>query len=212
MRSFTLSALATLAFGIFCSAAPTPGGLPSVAVAARDTPAPVEADQTLVAVLTTASSSLNPLVEQVANLHTVGAVGDAVEDLVLPILQNALGIVQCAVAGVQKLQGLPIEEVLYDVELSVVLDVAGIVNIVYPVVQLVVTILANVLTLVDGRVLPLVVAILASLVELLTGVLGLVGDFAAQVIILLAQEIQGLIPAILTLGGTNLLALLQISQ
>lgn len=45
MRFFALSALASIAFGVFCSAAPTPSGLPVVNVpsseiAARDVPAP----------------------------------------------------------------------------------------------------------------------------------------------------------------------------
>ena len=69
MRSFTLSALASLAFGIFCSAAPTPSGLPaiglpSVPAVARDSPAPAEAGPTLQSVFATASASLGPLADK----------------------------------------------------------------------------------------------------------------------------------------------------
>lgn len=70
MRSFTLSAFASLAFGIFCSAAPTPSSLPTVnlppvAVAARDTTVPTVDTQTLQSVLTVATNAVNPLADQV---------------------------------------------------------------------------------------------------------------------------------------------------
>lgn len=65
MRSFILSALTFVAFGLFCSAAPTPGFLPSVAVAARDTTVPAEDNQTLQCIITDATNALNPLADQI---------------------------------------------------------------------------------------------------------------------------------------------------
>jgi hypothetical protein len=66
MRSFTLSALASLALGVFCSAAPTPGaGLPSIAVAARDAPVPAEQNETVQSILTGTADAVGPLVDQV---------------------------------------------------------------------------------------------------------------------------------------------------
>lgn len=66
MRSFTLSALATLAFGVFCSAAPTPGAaLPPIAVAARDSPVPAEGNETLESIFTGAAQAISPLVDQI---------------------------------------------------------------------------------------------------------------------------------------------------
>lgn len=70
MRYFTLAAFASLTFGIFCSAAPTPGkplpvDLPPVPVAARDTTLPTGNSQTLRSVLTVATSAVNPLADRV---------------------------------------------------------------------------------------------------------------------------------------------------
>ena len=66
MRSFTLAAFASLAFGIFCSAAPTPSGLPPVNVVVRDTPvSPPAQGATLQSVLTVATTSLKPLADKV---------------------------------------------------------------------------------------------------------------------------------------------------
>jgi len=215
MRSFTLSALATLAFGIFCSAAPTPGGLPAVAVAARDTPAPVEADQTLQYVFATASDSLSPLVAQVADLNTVGAVDGAIQDVVIPLLGDVVDILQCLLAGIAKLQGLPVQQTLINIETGVELDVAGIVETVLPVVKGVLTILVGIIRLVGGTVtgsvLPLVLSVVGFLVQVLTAVLGLIGILADDVIAFLAEEIGDLVTFLPSLGAYDLLNLLHIS-
>ena len=62
-----------------------------------------------------------------------------------------------------------------------------------------------------GDVLPLVLNVLGLLVQLLTGVIGLIGDFAADVIILLAEEIGDLGRFIPSLGAYDFLNLLHIS-
>lgn len=69
MRYFALSAFTSLAFGIFCSAAPTPSGLPAinlppVAVAARDTTVPPEDTPTLQSVLAAATGAVGPLADE----------------------------------------------------------------------------------------------------------------------------------------------------
>ena len=65
MRSFILSVFATLAFGLFCSAAPTPGlidaGGPGITFGDRS-----ESPQSLKTILTGASSKVSPYADKIS--------------------------------------------------------------------------------------------------------------------------------------------------
>ena len=64
MRSFALSVFASLAFGLFCSAAPTPAGV-STDVIARGVDVPVEDNKCLESILTGVVTEMNPIKEQI---------------------------------------------------------------------------------------------------------------------------------------------------
>ena len=72
MRTFALTAFATLAFGLFCSATPTPSNLPVtnpplVDITVRDTPVsvPAQGAPSLQSVITVATNSIQPLADKV---------------------------------------------------------------------------------------------------------------------------------------------------
>ena len=76
MRSFIISALATLAFGVFCSAAPTPVGVSEIdlspaPVAVRDTPAAPVENPTLQTVLGDVPNTVNSLIAQISGYSTL---------------------------------------------------------------------------------------------------------------------------------------------
>jgi len=219
MRSFTFAAFTSIAFGIFCSAAPTPSGLPTVnlppvAVAARDTTVPVPAAETpsLQSLITDATTSLKPLADRVSGLNTV----EAVEDVLGPILQDIIDILKCVVTGVDNLANIPVEESLLDITTGVELDVQGVVGLVVSLLTIVLTILQTILTLVTGtvkeNVVPLVDEIAELLGTILCGVLKLVGDLVTDVLDDVLQLISGLIPFILDLNVRLLLTALGIQS
>jgi hypothetical protein len=216
MRSFALSAFTSLAFGIFCSAAPTPSSAPSlslppVPVAARDITVPGANPQTLQSVLIVATDAINPLVDEVATLHTA----EGVEDLLRPILEKLVVVLETAVSGVEGLANIPVEESLVDLTTDVQLDLGGIVKLVAPLLELVLTLLKNVVDLVGGTVEPdllsLMTKIATLLAQLLTSVIILVGTIVTGVAADVLKQLDALIPFILTLNVEELLRALGIS-
>jgi phage-related protein len=216
MRYFALSAFTSLAFGIFCSAAPTPSGLPAinlppVAVAARDTTVPPEDAPTLQSVLAAATEAVGPLADETSKFHTV----PPVEDLVLSILGQVIVILETAVDGLEKLASTPVKDSLDGTVTGVQMDVGEIVQQIVPLLEGVVTLVQDVLTCVDetvvADVLPLVKQITVLLAQILSAVLVLVGDLATQVIEGVVAAIQGLIPTIVNLSAGELLAIIGVS-
>lgn len=55
--------------------------------------------------------------------------------MVIPLLKDVVGVLGCLLTGIAKLQGLPIQRTLINIETGVELDVAGIVGVVAPVVK-----------------------------------------------------------------------------
>lgn len=217
MRSFALSALASIAFSVFCSAAPTPNYLPVIEVrtppvATPDAPATPDGAKTLQSVCDEATASLSALKAQVLALNTAQAVLENVD----PIVRQLQVVVTTTVDGVKVLASMPSETVLQDVSTGVILDVTGIVNVVAPVVKGVLEIVVAVVTLVGSEVktviLPLVLEILESLAELLTCVIQIVGDLAAEVIAGVLQVVKDLIPTVLDLSAGKLLDIFGVSH
>ncbi|KAF9792707.1 hypothetical protein BJ322DRAFT_1215693 [Thelephora terrestris] len=213
MRFFALSALTSIAFGVFCSAAPTPVpngvqalDIPSAPLAARDAPAP----SNLKCVLDGAAVSLAPIVEAVAELHTAVDV----EVTLATLLAEVVVIIQTTIAEVTALVGTT-EQLLFDDVAGVVMDVEAIVACILGVLKPILTILACVISLVGatltGQILPLVGQILDLVLALLNAILAIVGAFAADVICLLVQELGALVSVLVKLGATALCVLLHIS-
>jgi len=211
MRSFILSALTFVAFGLFCSAAPTPGLLPSVVVAARDTTVPAEDNQTLQCIITDATNALNPLADQIANLHTT----EAIEATLCTILGEVVTILETAVAAVLALAKIPVDKCLIDITTGVLYDLEGIIKLIVPLIRIVLCLLQNVLNLLTGAVLADVLALVhqitSLLAQLLCGILALVDNVITGVLAAIVNAIADLIPFIISLACQELLVVLCIS-
>ena len=68
MRSFTLSVFASLAFGLFCSAAPTPADLPPVPA---DVPAVPTNTKSLTDILGDLAATVGPIKDQIRKSHII---------------------------------------------------------------------------------------------------------------------------------------------
>lgn len=207
MRSFTLSALATLAFGIFCSAAPTPSGLPAVGIVARDAPVP---NDTLQSALSDAASAIDPLVDQISKLHTV----EATVQVVTPILNEAIEHLEDAVNRIQALVKIPVDDALRIAD-GALLDVADVADLVVSVIRGVLALLQGVLALVNsavwGQVLPLVLQIVQLVGQLLAAVIELVASVLTGLVDDIVDRIEDLIPVILDLNAREILVILGVS-
>jgi hypothetical protein len=209
MRSFILSALTVLAFGLFCSAAPTPNLLPSVAVAARDTAVSRGNSQTLQCIIADATNALNPIAAEVAGLVEV------VEVDLCAILQEVVVILETAVADVEALVNVSVDVCLIDVVTGVLYDLQGLLQLIVPLIRLVICLLQNVIKLLAGAVLADVLALVHQigglLAQLLCAILAIVGSLIPGLIAAIVAEIGDLIAFILSLGCQQLLVVLCIS-
>jgi len=189
MRSFALSVFASLAFGIFCSAAPTPAGI-STNVIARDLELPAEDSKCLESVLSGVVIELSPIKEQITQLNTVVVTVDLVE----PILADIKGILECAIVDVKALAEIDINVALHSVTTGVLLDVKGVAVLLSGVLHIVCFLLQLVLQIVTG-------AVKDTVLPLVLEILCLVGDLVAVVLSLVACLLTGVLAALLPLIG-----------
>jgi len=225
MRSFALSAFATLAFGLFCSAAPTPieadiavavGSLLDIDVAAavelnngvlrRDTEVPTEDTECLEGVLTYVVGAVDSIVEKITSLET---------GVTVDILSSHLGEVEDIFnTAIKLVEELDIEVCLKSITTGDLLDVADVADLIASLLRVVMNLLKCVLGLVTGavkeEVLPLLLKIVDLLCKLLSLVLDLVGHLLSGVIAAVLERITDLIPFIIECDLKSLIGLLGI--
>jgi len=193
MRSFTLSAIATLAFGLFCSAAPTPVAIPQ----ARGVDVSSGDGKCLDGILNDVVNSITPIANEIYNLKAE----DATVECLTPYLKEIKVIIDGAVCDIKE---IPLEEALVSIVKGVILDVDIIVKCLSAVLHVVFLLLKFILGLVGAlvwhEILPLVVAIVCSVADLLAAVLALVGKELVGIIACLLPLIQDIVEFILFLG------------
>jgi len=196
MRSFTLSVFATLAFGLFCSAAPTPAGVPPV-LQARGDEVPAENSKCLDGILDGLVDAISPIADKISHLQTVEATGECLT----PILVEVNELIVTAVSDVK---AIPVEKALVSITEGVLLDVGMVVgclsSVLHVVFLLIQCVLGLVAVTVKGEILPLVIDIVCSIGDLLTAVLDLVGDLLPGIIAALRLLIGDIVDCILSLG------------
>jgi len=212
MRSFAITAFATLAFGLFCSAAPTPHDDGLVKVDA-DVNAYVGVDvrsaddKCLGSILSGVVSSLEPIVEEITSLTVLECTVEKLE----PIIAEVKDILVCAIGDLKGLEGLDIGSILKSV-LGLVLDLDGVAgllcSIIKAVVEIVKCILAIVTADVKGVVLPLLLELISLVVELLSCVLSLVGGVLEGLLSCVVKLLGDVVTDILDLKLTALINIL----
>jgi len=211
MRSFAISAFATLAFGVFCSAAPTPlidatvdvDVLSLIDVDVLVDARSVPEDKCLGSVLDGVVSAVSPIVEEIENIKT-----PLTADVLIPLLTEIKVILAAAVKDVNGLLGLPIGDILKTVT-GTVLDVKGLAALICAVLKLVLNLVDLVLGLVDSVVKGEIISLVNEIVDLLAQLLSCILKLVGGILFGLIKEVLALIPELVDiirgLGVTSLI-------
>jgi len=206
MRSFALAAFASLTFGLFCSAAPTPIANTDALALKRSVEVPSVFERSIVEARggdedkNTLSYILNGVVHDVEVIVEKIKVVDHTVEALTPLLEEVKEILVCAIAAVKGLVGLDLGKILKDVVTGLVLDVKGLAALIADVLRVVLCLLELVLSLVTdivkGGLLPLICEIVSLLAELVSCILDLVGGLLVGLIaevLLLVGDLVGFI-------------------
>jgi len=224
MRSFGLSAFATLAFGLFCSAAPAPGNVGhavanvgSRAIEARSNadvstfgiraaPAPPKC---LDSIITEAVTDITAVIDDITKIKVKVTV-----KVITPYLAKVKAILTVAIGDCNSLVGVDTKAILTSV-VGVLLDITGVAKLICSVIKIVIQLIQCVLGVVSLDIKDEVLAILLEIVDLLcqlvSCVLSLVGDVLGGLIAIVVSLLGGVtIKAIIDLNLTECISLLHL--